>query len=171
MTSLDIPPLGWTAKLADICMVPIMWLLSGAPLERPQRTHFWNNCKFDPQHFEELHPFIKMVYTDGDPATISQGWFRFHLPLFGGWRKYIVIEPKAANTDKWRIGWCVADESNIPVLLGISRIELRGSVRVLRGKRNTLFFGISEEGWQVPLTCVGTGVIGKGGPFRFRPLL
>ncbi len=171
MPLFDIPPLGWKAKLADICMIPIMWLLSGAPLERPQRTHFWNNCKFDPQEFEKLHPYIKMVYTDGDPEGISQGWFRFHLPLFGGWRKYIVIEPQAANTDTWHIGWCVADEKSKPLLLGISRIALRGSVRVLEGSRQALFFGISEEGQQIPLTRVATGVIGKGGPFRFRPLL
>ncbi len=171
MTSFDIPPLGWTARLADICMIPIMWLLSGAPFERPQRTHFWNNCKFNPQRFEELHSFLKMIYSDGNPDVISQGWFRFHLPLFGGWRKYIVIEPQAANTDIWHIGWCVADEKSEPILLGISRIALRGSVRVLRGKNKACFFGISEEGRQIPLSCIGVGVIGKGGPFRFRPLL
>ena len=161
MPLFDIPPLGWKARLADICMIPIMWLLSGAPFERPQRTHFWNNCKLNPQRFMELSHEMTMFVTNGDEDAIPQGWFRFHLPLIGGWRKYIVIEPKAANTDTWRIGWCVANDNDIPVLLGISQINLRGPVRVLRGKNKACFFGISEEGRQIPLSSIRVGVIGK----------
>ncbi|KKQ46125.1 MAG: hypothetical protein US63_C0006G0002 [Candidatus Moranbacteria bacterium GW2011_GWC2_37_8] len=40
-----VPSLGWLAKLADILMVPLMYLISGTLKEVPQRGHRWNNVR------------------------------------------------------------------------------------------------------------------------------
>ncbi len=164
--TIEIKPLSLPARIADVIMVPIMRLLSGAWSEEPQQTHWWNNHHFDCRimdHFDKE----KMVHIKGSNDSIARTgsfWnFRFHLPVFGGWKKYVVLEPKKAQ-ETWYIGW-ISDRC------GVSRIPLHSRVRMLVGRSNTFFVGFNTQGAQIELACVGEGEIGDGGQYSDIPLL
>ena len=147
-------------------MVPVMYVLSGAFTESPQRTHFWNNIKYE---------FIDLNFLDIDKAVFclksdsaKRPWFAFiplfHMKIFGGWDTYIVLEP-AVTEEEWFVGWC-GESVN-----GISQIPLKGKVRLLVGSRDVWFFGIKENGEQIKITEIGRGQIGEEGQFSHTPFL
>ena len=163
--NLHVRPLGLLARIADIVMVPVMYLVSGAT-EKPQRTHRWNNMKLTPRDVEHLD-LAAMVHCDGIPDVGRLYHWNipaFHTPLFGGWRSYVVLRPYEKEVE-WYVGWITDD------VIGVSRIELRGSVRLLLGPEETFFFGISTEGICIPIHLTGTGSIGDHGPHGQVPLL
>ena len=159
---LEVPSLGWVAKLADLLMMPLMYLLAGTLRDLPQCTHFWNNKKLSAKEVGVLDESL-MIRVDGDSGAMNGHFaFLFHAPILGGWRNYAVIEP--IDDRPWHIGW------KSPLANGVSRIALSGPVRVLRGPDDTLFFGIdSETGRQIsPLRIAGEGRIGV--PSRFSKI-
>lgn len=155
-------PQGWRGKLADKLMAPIMYLGAGTFQEVPQRTHRWNNAKLKPEDIAHLLQ-DQMVTCEGDPEAIDMGWIRFHLPIFGGWQNYVVLEPLINTT--WHVGWIT------PRVIGISRIELLGPVRVLLGPHPISFFAVDWKNNQRPVRKIGEGKIGDGGEFSRVPLL
>lgn len=160
---IRIKPLGRLAHLADRIMDPVMRFGAGddAQDEAPQETHRWNNHHLDRSliRLVDTHP-TKLVSVNGDLDACRRGAFRFHMPRFGGWRKYVVISPTPAwLLEPWHIGW-VSDD-----VFGVSRLPLCGPVRVLRGPYSTSFFGISSNGEQIGVEWSGSGEIGRGGPF------
>lgn len=164
--SIQIPPLRWWEKVLDVVFIPLMYLVSGTFTEAPQRTHLWNNIKLrvaDVGYFDSKH----MVFVKGVKATSR--WLGsipiFHLPILGGWRKYIVLQPTEDLTRAWHIGWIAGD------VVGVSRIPLRGPVRVLRGPGDVRFFACTNEGVQMKVVCIGCGVVGEGGEYKKVPLL
>ncbi len=88
----------------------------------------------------------------------------FHVPIFGGWRDYVVLSPYSVNQE-WHVGWIASD------VCGISRIKLSGPVRMLLGPGDVEFFGIDMEGCQIPICKIGQGKIGDGGKYKRTPLL
>lgn len=155
-------PQGWGGKLADKLMAPIMCLGAGTFQEVPQRTHFWNNTKLTRKHIQHLYQ-DQMVTLEGSADAIQMGKARFHLPLFGGWRDYAVLQPLINTT--WHVGWIT------PRVIGVSRIELLGPVRVLLGPDPVSFFAIDWKNHQRPVRKIGEGRIGDGGGFSQIPLL
>ncbi len=102
----------------------------------------------------------------GDPSASVRYWWKFpvfHAPIVGGWRNYIVLQSLHIHTP-WYVGWIAGD------IIGVSRLSFP-AVRVLRGKRDTRFFGVTADGTQVPLKHVGCGRIGDGSPYGELPLL
>lgn len=165
---IHVYPLGWIARLLDVLMVPVMYMLSGTFHEIPQKTHFWNNQKL---HRHDVFPLDKtlMVHSVGAVSARSPWMFgiipRFHIPLFGGWRDYIVLEPEGDYAHEWYVGWSTDG------VMGVSRIPVRGSVRLLRGPGEVSFFGIdSSSSKQIALKLVGFGHIGDGSHFARLPL-
>lgn len=157
MKKLHIPPLGWLARFADWLMTPIMYLLSGTLKESPQRTHAWNNMRLSKRDASIIN-LDRCVWCDRTPSASPRfflGLPLFHMPVFGGWKEYVVLEPWG-NHGAWHIGWIT--ETSI----GVSRLTLHGPVRMLLGSTEGAFFGISAEGKQIPLTKVGVGTIGSG---------
>lgn len=77
------------------------------------------------------------------------------MPIFGGWRHYVVLEP-CGNYTAWHVGWITEDS------VGVTRLTLRGPVRMLMGPKMVTFFGINTEGRQISLAKVGEGTIGSG---------
>ncbi len=159
-----VPPMGIRERFADWIMAPLMRLVSGAPFESPQRTHFWNNIKLsrgDTRHLKES----LMVHTPGSRKAIRKGLLRFHIPVLSGWKEYVVIKPTSHN-GYWYIGWTT------PAVTGISRIKVRGEVRVLRGPGDALFFGLSVNTFeQVCLGDIAEGRIGDRGKYSRTLLL
>jgi hypothetical protein len=86
------------------------------------------------------------------------------MPIFGGWRNYIVIEP--CSQDAWYIGWQTKDWGGET---SVSRIPAIGRVRILIGRGISLF-GINEQGEQISVYVVAWGMIGAGGPYASKPL-
>ena len=90
-----VPNQGLLSKSADYCMIPVMYILQGNFRETPQRTHFWNNTKLTVSDIEILASEL-FVTVAGEPHA-GRRWFGpvpiFHMPIFGGWKKCIVIAP------------------------------------------------------------------------------
>lgn len=166
MLEITHPPQGVLSKIGDYIMTPIMYLLQGTFREKPQRTHYWNNKKYTAKHISFLSAQM-LVTIEPDPVALPR-WFGivpiFHIPILGGWKKYIVLEPIAPQ-DEWYVGWVAGDT------IGISQVRLTGSVRVLRGQSIVQFFGINEHGQQISVQKIGQGEIGKAGIHSHVPLL
>ena len=89
---------------------------------------------------------------------------RFHIPIIGGWRDYVVVSP--ASHESWYIGWISAQS------LAVSRIKVTGPIRMLLSSESVSFFAINpKNGEQVPLKKIGVGRIGDKGPHSQLPLL
>jgi len=161
-----VPPLGWLAKLADILMIPLMYLISGTFKEVPQRGHRWNNVRLSQTDVVNLDESIIVHCTSIKDKVIHSRWiFLFHIPILGGWRNYVVLEPEKQGRD-WHVGYI---NNNI---IGVSRIRLTGRVRMLVGHGDVSFYGVDAECYkQISIREIGTGRIGKGGKFAKEKLL
>ena len=157
---------GIVSKCGDVLMLPIMYLLQFPSFERPQRTHIWNNSKYSVADIGHLDPEF-FVSVAGDTEATKR-WLGplpiFHMPIFGGWRRYVVLRPKTMQ-DQWFIGWIPGD------VIGISDIVLSDSVRLLRGPQTVYFFGLNEHGEQIELELIGEGELRKPNQFASAPLL
>jgi hypothetical protein len=156
---------GWLGAFCDWLLQPIMYWLQDTWQEAPQRTHFWNNHKFDRKTFCLNKEFMIKVPRDPNATTRKIWGFipRFHMPRFGGWSEYVVIAPSDFN-GKWYPGWATTD------VTGVSRIPIHGPVRALRGRKQTYLFGVTHTGRQIRVMVVGYGRIGDGGRFSELPL-
>ena len=167
MEHIHIRPVGVPGRLADRAMRPLMFFVAGTVWEEPQATHRWNNRKLTDDEVRSLHrPYLHTVA--GDRNAVTRRFFgiipRFHLPIIGGWRRYVVIEPQL-HSDTWYLGWIGTEVANV------SRVPVLGAVRTLRGPLPVNAFGIDSYGNQILLMEIGTGVVGEGGPFAHLPLL
>jgi hypothetical protein len=166
MGVIVVEPLRWWEHALDACFDPVMRCLAGTFSEAPQMTHFWNNKKLSQGDVQDLNDSC-MVYAEGVCMAKPRRWGVipiFHMPIFGGWRDYIVIAPEA-HQKRWYVGWICTD------VVGISRVELAGPVRVLLGAAPVTFFGVDVHGYQIHVRHAGRGVIGEGGSFSQLPLL
>lgn len=165
---LQVKPQGYVGWLADMLMLPIMYLLHWNLRETPQRTHRWNNQKFTSRDELEIIKTLPKISFSADPKAKSR-WVgkipRFHLPNQGGWKKFVVLLP-INTSEQWFIGWLPTDGDSA----GISRIPLSGPVRTTIGDGPISFFAISKSGNPLELICVGEGHIGNAGIFAGIPL-
>lgn len=152
-------------RLLDLLMIPVMYLLQFPSLEKPQETHRWNNHHI--RAFDINGIDVSMVVrVDGGPEDTYRWRFGlpiFHMPAFGGWRRFIVLIP-SIEQDEWYVGWVAND------FMGVSRIPLSGPVRLLVKGGQTLFFGINEHGDQIKIEQIGMGQIGEKHSYRNVPL-
>lgn len=165
--TLTVRALGPAERLGDWLMHPAMRFVSGTLREGTQQTHRWNNEYLTEEDITYLdHSMI--VSAQGDPAATKR-WLLgviplFHMPIFGGWRQYRVVEPVDYN-GVWYIGWIPKDAPP-----GLSLLPTEGGVRVLEGPGPCRWFGVTKDGTQIALCEVGVGHTGKGGPFAHIPL-
>jgi hypothetical protein len=165
---MKIATQGKISRFGDICMLPLMYLLQGTVRELPQQTHRWNNMKFPLSAISHLRSDL-MVTVPGDPRAVKRWWGPlpiFHIPVLGGWSKFIVMEPATPVSSSWYIGWIAGD-----TVAGVSQIMISHQVRLLVGAGPAQFFGLTNEGEQIPLIVVGHGRIGQSGRFSSVPLL
>lgn len=176
-----IKPLGLLPRIADTLMVPIMQIATGNLHESPQRTHRWNNRKLTKEEVEGLDPCLMVEAPGIQTGAISDYGFRFHIPILGGWRDYIVIRPIFEDDEPWYPGWTNEKVS------GVSRLPINGAVRLLLGPTTTRFFGVlAPDGYddfdwfsttppprhpQIKIEVVNKGRIGVRSKFSKLPLL
>ncbi len=161
-----VTPSTWCEVLGDILMTPVMYLLQGNFFESPQRTHFWNNTKLPIAELSWIDASM-MVSVTSDRKAVRR-WFGlvpiFHMPIFGGWKEYVVVEPVVPQPE-WYVGWIAGD------VAGISHIQLNGQVRLLLGPGPAQFFGADGHGNQIPLRICGYGTLGTRSPYSGVTLL
>jgi len=170
MKAIKVVPLSFWERFLGLVLTPFMYVLSGTFKEKPQQTHFWNNRKLTPNEVGSLY-LNKMVSCrgiKGESKRYLLGFIPlFHIPIFGGWRNYVVVEPKSVFCRDWYVGWICFDGA-----FGISRIKLRGPVRLLIGPDAVSFFVVEvKSGIQMPARRVDTGRVGDGDLFSSFPLL
>jgi hypothetical protein len=164
---LVIKPPSRSLRALDRLLRPLMRLAAGprAWREEPQSSHRWNVVRFSCLPADVARSGIAVP---GDPAA-TRRWLMgflpiFHIPLFGGWKRYVVLEPVDSRVT-WLVGWSAQDS------IGCSRISGAGPVRMLLSRHPTSFFGVAVgTGKIVPLRIVGYGTIGDGGPYSQLPL-
>lgn len=159
-------------RFLDWCMVPIMYLVQGNFREVPQRTHVWNNVSWNADWYHQ--PWFVACKGDNQ-ASGYIGWMfgvvsllrlpLFHMPIAGGWKKFVVLEPVEPIVD-WHIGWNCGVHGS-----GLSLITIERRVRMLVGPKDVKFFGLGKDGKQVELRLVGEGRVGVAGEFANVPLL
>lgn len=169
-----VPKYNLVSKLFDALLHPIMWLLGGFTKDSIQRTHFWNIAKFP----NEIEEGIGLQVAGKEKSVIRQNnWGVFHMPIFGGWKHYIILERADGSTEPWNIGWEYKkrvgskESTQRKIMREVSVIPLEKQVKVLSGPghKRVTFFGINLEGEQIKLKQVATGVNGdmkfKNTPF------
>ncbi len=164
MSRIIISPPGPLCRSVDACLSPLMRLISGAFREAPQQTHRWNNIRIRADKAIGLQRELMVTYRGGiPPVRWKYGLPIMHISGFGGWSRYVVVEPLVDRI--WHPGW-VADD-----VVGASRYAVQGPVRLLYEGGNVSFFGIMyRTGKQLALREVGRGTVGDGGPFKNLPL-
>lgn len=162
---MHIKPYTFFRKFLDLLLSPLMRLLSGAPSETPQQSHLWNVTTLQKSDVERLDATIMLTL----PGS-QQGPHRskiipaHHIPILGGWKKYIVISP-TEHTQGWFIGW----HNN--KIIEMSRIELHTPVRMLVAPEDVRFFAFSKNGTQISIAKIAEGAVGDGGEYSQLPLL
>ena len=164
-------------RLFDAMFRPFMRIISGAPYESPQETHRWNVQNISIEEQNKINYAIDVPVEGVYRGYLGKkhGGFLFHLPVLGGWKAYVVIEPIRENkNDTWFVGWFGEDEHGGKYDLKLSRLPLTESqVRLLKGPVgvNTKFFALDAKGKQIELKLVGEGVVGDGGKYSTLRLL
>lgn len=156
--------MGMPSILADTAIEPLMRLGTYRG-ESPQQTHFWNNMKLPISSAKHLD-VDNMVFVPRFPDAMPRQWWnpRWHLPRFGGWKNYVVLEADF-DDGTWYVGWKTGTSA------GVSLIPIHGLVRVLIGPENVWFFGVeAARHRQIKLRQAADGIIGDNGPHREVPL-
>jgi hypothetical protein len=154
-------------KVADLCLWPIMRLATGSLREAPQETHAWNLIRLTDEEIGSIDR-TKVFVCEADRSVPAYRKIFFHLPVLGGWRRFIVLKPRGPSR-RYRMGWILGTPR---ALAQMSRLDLQGPVRLLIWPADTVFFAFDQEtGEQIPLHEVGRGTIGDGGPWQKTRLL
>lgn len=138
-------------KMFDYLLWPFMWILGGFVFP-VQETHAWHVKKYSWKNTKGL--VIKEKDNKakfGHEAPLGL----FHMPIFGGLTKYVVIEAGEFNK-YWNIGW----EDNIH-LLPIKQKR----VRMLVGKKGFVAYGLGDNGKILKLKIVDYGNLGD---FKYK---
>lgn len=164
-TGFKVPQISKLDMLFDNLMKPVMWLLGGFKNDSLQETHAWHVFDFDPSNFKrEL-----MLEFEGDDDSNHDHKnplinFLFHAPLFGGWKKYVVIGHDLIEDIDWHVGWhLIEKDSGKTVFSQLNKLSLRDrQVKLLKGSRKyiTRFFAVDSKGQQIKLKFFDEGMHG-----------
>lgn len=163
--AVRIEELSSAVKVGDLALWPVMYLLGGLKKDSVQRTHFWHSQKID--RGEIRKELCVRIVGDDTQATVRSNrvwpFPLFHAPVFGGWRKYTVLEVEGA-AGLWHIGWMHEQApAGSRLLATVQRLALHEKrVRVLNQSPGfvTEYYAFSPQGEQLPLRAVDEGWLG-----------
>ncbi len=129
---------------------PIMlWLAHG----KISHWWHWNKVKVSPRwkgqkiQADPKHSFkfrTGLVYNSKKAAI---GFDQVRMSL-GGWKSAVILEP-TSKVSAWQYAFASEDNPNEAYKCAII---LEGPIRVLRGPKNTSFYGFDMQGNNIPLT-------------------
>lgn len=164
MIRIESVSIAW--RIIDYLMSPIMWMLCGFVLELPQESHLWHIQKFKTKQID----LKKCVVAKSDLETIfrTRGFKKlaiFHMQLFGGWNKYIILQNPNFN-GHWNVGWHVVDKKTGKLEVNeIQKLKIYSDkIKLLKGHKDTVvyFLGINPDGSQIKPKIIDEGIIGDG---------
>ena len=163
MKRLDIKPLGRWGILADRKFERLMQCVT-LPNEQPQKTHRWNNVRFNEKDIAHLCTEFMVSYP-GDPKASRVPPIPIIREIMAHllWRRYVVLTPLDVHVYYWFVGWRLLGGA------GVSRILHKGPLRVLVGRGKGEWFGIGTDGTQIPIKKIGEGELGDDA-FSHLPL-
>lgn len=147
---MEVPKLNYIFRLLDFLLWPLMFLVGGFKFP-VQETHPWHVKRY-PWNRKGLK-----IVGDDRKAKFSQSGISkylglYHMPVFGGLRKYVVI--KADNfSNYWYVGW----DNHIQILKIYD-----SSIKLLVGKEGFSAYGWGDNGKNLQLKIVGFGELGDG---------
>lgn len=141
-------------------MIPVMWVIGGFRRDAMQETHHWHIADISAQPWFDPKEAVAVHGTETNVVKKRYG-FIFHMPIIGGWKEYVALQPKKPVAS-YRIGW--TGHSDRPERVSIHKLPIRGDqvVRMLSGPAGSqqYFFALDEKGDQIPLTNIGKGALG-----------
>jgi hypothetical protein len=160
-----VKPVSSLIRFLDRMLVPLMRIL-GAGTGRVQETHRWHCQRL--RNEDSVDETLSLSIDGDDTSRRSNKIFPlpiFHMPIFGGWKRYVVIEI-LSETPIWHVGWLhIASPPGFVRRSAIQRLPIgTKQIKMLTlpyGNR-IRFFALSPDGQQLPLRMVGTGVLGDG---------
>jgi hypothetical protein len=158
--SLLPPDMTQLRKLGDRAMHPIMALLGGFHADSIQETHMWHPFRIDPLLLDDSM-FAEAAPDRNAPRRRA---FFFHVPLVPGlgWKQYSVVE---ASEQPFYIGWSTEErQTGESIDTAVHRLKIGANViRMLNGpiEERVRFFGINQNGEQIPVRITDTGLLGE----------
>jgi len=161
-----VDPPGLITRLACLLLRPFMRIASGTFREEPKSgIGLLNYVRLSRYESGALDPGM-MVFCKGTKNRVDSG-IRCHIPIFGGWRNYAVLDRSDSGTGAWYVGF--QHPGNL--LTEVCRERNTLPTRMLVGSRDVAFFGIDNETRrQIPIRLIKTGRIGEGGAYSKSPL-
>lgn len=138
--------------IIDVILMPVMFLLNGGKLPL-QETHPWHCIDVDTNLLIDK---FGVVVRGNDSARFGHDapFGLFHMPIFGGLRKYTVIEV-GKFTDHWHV--CFKGNTKAQ----IHKLKIKTNrLKLLTGKGKHWFFALTDSGDFLPIKTVGEGTIG-----------
>jgi hypothetical protein len=166
---IEVEAVPFYFRILDFVLVPLMWVLLGFRLERPQETHKW--------HMQTIDAALVLpeyaLRIEGDDAADWDGrsrhrWgralhgVRIHTTIFGGWQDYLILEAEGFQRF-WHVGWLIDFEDTGYQKSQVQKLQIHSPhIKVLKGTPNlgVTFFALDETGKQLPLRQVAEGRIG-----------
>ncbi len=145
---MKIPKVNIVFRFLDFLLWPIMFLLSGFKFP-VQESHPWHVKKW-----KWKENGVKVLGNDSQAlfgqSEISKYFGLYHMPIFGGLKKYVVLENN--NFKKyWNIGW----DEHVQILK-----IYRSRIALLVGKEGYNAFAISDDSNEIKLKIIGFGELG-----------
>lgn len=144
---MKVSKLNLVFRLLDFLLWPFMFILGGFKFP-VQETHIWHMHKWiwnnDGLKITETDKKSKFSYNT--PFSLA------HMPIFGGWTRYVVIE--ASGFKKyWYVGW-----KNVLHFLPI----YNNRIMMLTTDKGFTAYGLSDTGEYLKLKIIGYGELGDG---------
>lgn len=143
---MKVPKLNIIFRLADILLWPFMWILGGFNFP-VQETHAWHVRKHNWKSAKGL--VIKEIDKKAKFGHESPLGL-FHMPIFGGLTKYVVIEATGFK-NYWNVGW-EGFIHNLPIK--------ENRIMLLVGKKGLIAYGLGDDRKVIKLDIIEFGELG-----------
>lgn len=143
---MEIPKVNFIFRMLDVLLFPFMYVFGGFKFPI-QETHMWHVKRWD---WKDTDGLVIKEFDKKAKFGHTSSFGLFHMPLFGGLTKYVVIEASGFNK-YWNVGW----EEGINLL----RIK-ENRIMLLTGKNGFIAYGLGDGNKNLKLKIVGYGILG-----------